>query len=89
MTRVKRIVLDILKPHEPNPIEFATALASVCEGYEVRLIVEEIDERTESIVIEVLSTEIDYSLVSDKIVELGASIHSIDAVDVINEPEGG
>ena len=43
MELVKRLVLDVLKPHSPNPLEFARKLVSLSEGYEVRLVVEEMD----------------------------------------------
>ena len=35
MARVKRIVLDVLKPHQPNTLEFARAIAASGESYQV------------------------------------------------------
>jgi hypothetical protein len=88
MELVKRLVLDVLKPHSPNPLEFARKLVSLFEGYEVRLVVEEMDEKTESIILEISAHDIDFDLISEKIEEMGGSIHSIDEVDVVNAPEG-
>ncbi|MBE9504683.1 MAG: DUF211 domain-containing protein [Proteobacteria bacterium] len=88
MELVKRLLLDVLKPHSPNPLEFARNLASLSEGYEVRLVVEEMDEKTESIILEISAHDIDYDLVSEKIKEMGGSIHSIDEVEVVNAPAG-
>ena len=87
MELVKRLVLDVLKPHSPNPLEFASKLASLSEGYEIRLVVEEMDEKTESIILEISAHDIDFDLISEKIEEMGGSIHSIDEVDVVNAPE--
>lgn len=84
MERVKRLVLDVLKPHKPNPLEFARALVSLCVGYEVRLVVDEMDENTESIILEISAHDIDYELIAEKIKEMGGSIHSIDEVEVVN-----
>jgi hypothetical protein len=88
MELVKRLVLDVLKPHSPNPLEFARKLVGLFEGYEVRLVVEEMDEKTESIILEISAHDIDFDLISEKIEEMGGSIHSIDEVDVVNAPEG-
>ena len=87
MELVKRLVLDVLKPHSPNPLEFARKLVSLSEGYEVRLVVEEMDEKTESIILEISAHDIDFDLISEKIEEMGGSIHSIDEVDALNAPE--
>ena len=84
MERVKRLVLDVLKPHDPNPLEFARELVSLCVGYEVRLVVDEMDEKTESIILEITAHNIDYKLIAEKIKEMGGSIHSIDEVEVVN-----
>ena len=89
MELVKRLVLDVLKPHSPNPLEFARQLAGLSAGYEVRLVVDEMDEKTESIILEICADNIDYDQVAEKVEEMGGSIHSIDEVEVINSPESG
>ena len=35
MSLVKRIVLDVLKPHHPSAIEFSQAIAEVGDDYRV------------------------------------------------------
>ncbi len=82
MPRVKHVVLDVLKPHHPNVLEFAQALAAQGPDFRVRIDVRAVDEKTETIVIEIDAGEIDYASVADIITSLGGSVHSIDQVEV-------
>lgn len=86
MSNLKRIVLDVLKPHQPSGLEFAGALADALEGCRVRLMVDEVDEKTESVILDITGENIDFEAASAKITELGGSVHSVDEVEV--EPEG-
>lgn len=47
MVKVKRLVLDILKPHQPNGLEFASTLAKQTPDCHIKFSVAEVDERTE------------------------------------------
>ncbi|MCK5002949.1 MAG: DUF211 domain-containing protein [Gammaproteobacteria bacterium] len=87
MVYVKRIVLDVLKPHQPNALEFSQTIASVGADYRVHLIVLEVDENTETIQIEVTGNTIDFEAVQSVINDLGGSLHSIDEVEVQSEPD--
>jgi hypothetical protein len=86
MVSVKRMVLDVLKPHQPNALEFSKAVAEVGDDYEVHLTVLAMDEATETTQIVIESTSIDFKLIQDCISELGGSLHSIDEVLVHNKP---
>ncbi len=83
MVKVKRIVLDVLKPHAPNGFEFSMHLAEKCPGCMFNYKVLEVDEKTETVVIIVESENILYEQVAEAIKSMGGSIHSIDEVDVI------
>ncbi len=83
MVNVKRLVLDVLKPHLPNALEFAQALASLDESYCVDVRVLEVDEKTETIRVEVEGKNLDFENISNMIGENGASLHSIDEVSVV------
>jgi len=48
MTMVKRLILDILKPHKPNALDFASSLVELGEDLEVTLTVTAVDEKTEN-----------------------------------------
>ncbi|AKH21842.1 DUF211 domain-containing protein [Sedimenticola thiotaurini] len=81
MTHIKRLLLDILKPHHPDVIDFSKALART-GNCQVRLTVAEIDARTETLQVEIKGDSIDYEQIQAAIAEMGASIHSIDVVEV-------
>ncbi len=88
MVTVKRIVLDVLKPHQPDALAFSQELASLGEGYRVVLEVEEIDEDTQTLRLEISGKSIELAPIEEKIASLGASVHSIDQVEVLNEADG-
>lgn len=83
MVRVKRLVLDVLKPHQPNALEFARAMASLAEGYRVDVRVLEVDEKTETILVSIEGEDLDFDRINTTISENGSSLHSIDEVSVV------
>lgn len=85
MVTVKRIALDILKPHRPNALEFAMNIASQGNGTCVRVTVIEVDEKTETISAVIEGENLQFDLIQQKIKDMGGSLHSIDEVDVCNE----
>ena len=85
MVSVKRIVLDVLKPHHPNGLEFACSIAEQ-SGARVVLTVAEVDERTETVVLEIEGEHLQYEAITAAISDLGGSVHSIDEVVVQSEP---
>ena len=87
MVKVQRVVLDVLKPHTPNGLEFSIQLAEKCPSCRFNFKVLEVDEKTETVVIIVESENIPYDTVSEAITAMGGSIHSIDEVDVIGVNE--
>ena len=80
MSNIKRIILDVLKPHKPSIIELARRISSI-EGISgVNISLEEVDAETDSIKITIEGTNISYDCVEKEISECGAVIHSIDGV---------
>jgi hypothetical protein len=82
MVKIKQILLDVLKLHTPNVLEFAQALADLGHDYRVCIDVKGVDEKTETLLIKVNSEHIDYARIDEVITSLGGSIHSIDSVEV-------
>ena len=82
MTKTRRIVLDVLKPHRPDALEFSTELARLGSDYCVKLVVTGVDKKTESTIVTIESEDIDYDAVKNSIHQMGASVHSIDEVEV-------
>ncbi len=86
MTRVRRVVLDVLKPHKPNVLELGRFLAE--QGHHrIKLTVVEMDEQTETLQIAVEGEDVDFERLRTAIMEFGASLHSIDEVEVESEPD--
>ena len=85
MVSIKSIILDVLKPHHPDSLEFASAIAEKTTGARVELTVDEVDEKTESVVILIEGENLEYEVIEEVISNLGGSVHSIDNVKVINE----
>lgn len=82
MSHIKRLILDVLKPHQPNALEFAQAIAKTGQDYQVLLTVLEVDEKTESLEIEIQGNTIDFDVIQSTINGMGGSLHSIDQVEV-------
>jgi len=89
MVLVKRLVLDVLKPHQPNVLEFSQAIAKAGGDYRVCITVLEIDENTETLQVVVEGNAIDFDAVQSGISDLGGSLHSIDEVEVQSETQAG
>lgn len=77
---VKKLILDVLKPHEPPINEFAVKLASLRGVDRVGVSLAEIDQSTESVKVSIEGSEISIEAVKRSIDELGAVVHSIDEV---------
>ena len=82
MIYVKRIVLDVLKPHQPNGLEFTSAIAEQSPGARVKLTVIEVDEQTETVVIVIEGQDLRYNEITEAISNMGGTVHSIDEVEV-------
>ena len=87
MAVIKRVVLDVLKAHQPNALAFASVIADLGYESQVKITVTEVDEKTESVVLVIQGPNIHFEAISELIVQMGASIHSIDEVEVEGRPE--
>lgn len=77
---IRRLVLDVLKPHNPNVVELSEALSHL-QGIEgVNVIIYEIDQQVENVKIIVAGSSIDFEGIKKKLTEMGATIHSVDEV---------
>lgn len=85
MVRVKRLILDVLKPHKPDGLEFSRTIAEQGMRWRVLYSVEEMDEKTESVTIVVEGEDLRFDLIAAAIENAGGTIHSIDAVEVLGE----
>ena len=85
MTKTRKIVLDVLKPQQPNALDFSAAIAGLGPDYRVKLTVTEVDKSTESTIITIEGTDIKFDDIKAIIEKMGASVHSIDEVEVYGQ----
>lgn len=82
MANVRRLVLDVLKPHSPYMLEIAKQLADLdgIDGVDMSLI--EMDQKVENVKITCEGDSVDYDNVEKVIKANGATIHSVDKISV-------
>jgi hypothetical protein len=80
MGRIRRLVLDTLKPHAPSIIEMADRLSELEAISAVNISIYEMDRKVENAKITIEGDDISYSLVLEVIEEMGGVVHSIDEV---------
>lgn len=78
MGKIRRLVLDALKPHEPTIIEWASQLSELEGTSAVNISIYEIDRQVENAKIIIEGENISYQLSLALIEELGGTVHSID-----------
>ncbi|MBI0583577.1 MAG: DUF211 domain-containing protein [Methanomassiliicoccus sp.] len=77
---MKRVVLDVLKPHHPSIVELSQRL-SVLQGVSgVNISIVEVDQDTETVKITIEGNSIIFEDVENAVTEAGAVIHSVDSV---------
>ena len=80
MAPIRRLVLDVLKPHDPPVTEVAKRLAGLdgVEGTNITLV--EIDQKVTNLKVTIEGAAIEYDAVTEVVEAQGASIHSVDEV---------
>ncbi len=82
---IRRLVLDVLKPHEPGIVQVTRQLSDLdgVTGATSKLV--EIEENVRTIRITIEGEDLDLDVIDAEIADLGGSIHSIDEVSCGNE----
>ena len=60
MTEIRRIVLDVLKPHSPSIVELSKKIAALKGVQGVNCTIEEVDQETESLRVTIEGDSVDY-----------------------------
>ncbi|WP_090623296.1 DUF211 domain-containing protein [Natrinema salaciae] len=77
---IRRLVLDVMKPQEPDILEFADTAAD-CSGVEaVNVMLIETDRKVQNLKFTVEGDGIDATALEEALVDLGGTVHSIDQV---------
>ncbi len=80
MAVIRRIVLDILKPHEPSILDLASLLGDLPGIAGVNILIYEIDRDVENAKITMEGSDIPFERVREVIIDNGGAIHSLDEV---------
>ncbi|MFB6308524.1 MAG: DUF211 domain-containing protein [Haloarculaceae archaeon] len=80
MATVRRIVVDVLKPHEPSLIAFTEAVADTDSVTGVTASLIELDQEVQNVKLTVEGDGVDHTLVEETIEDLGGTVHSVDQV---------
>ena len=80
MATTRRLVLDVLKPHEPPLREFAAELAETETVDAVNATLVEVDRQVETVSVTVESEALEFDRVAAAVEDLGGSVHSVDQV---------
>ncbi|MBI5060892.1 MAG: DUF211 domain-containing protein [Candidatus Aenigmarchaeota archaeon] len=86
MAKIKRIILDVLKPQQPSILDFARFIAELDGIDDVNISLIEMDRNVESVKITIDGSDINYEEVERVVNENGATIHSVDDVFCSNKP---
>ncbi len=77
---IRRIVLDVLKPHSPQLTDLALMLTRDERVSGLNISLKEVDQNTESITITLEGDDLHYDTIKEILEQAGAVIHSIDQV---------
>jgi hypothetical protein len=77
---VKRLVIDILKPHEPSTIAFAQQVAKPNSVAAVNATLIELDNEVKNLKLTLEGDAIEYDDVEAAVEEAGGTVHSVDQV---------
>ncbi|MFB6079990.1 MAG: DUF211 domain-containing protein, partial [Haloferacaceae archaeon] len=80
MAPVLRLVLDVLKPHDPDLVAFAEAVdeSDGVAGVDASLV--ETDREVENVILTIEGQDVRFEAVEEVVTDLGGSIHSVDEV---------
>jgi hypothetical protein len=76
--KIRRIVLDVLKPHDPSIVELAQRIAGLPGVDGVNISIYEVDRKVENAKITVEGTDLDYGDITRLIEDAGGTVHSVD-----------
>lgn len=80
MPDLRRVVLDVLKPHDPPMIEFTDRMAALegVAGATASLI--ELDQEVQNVKLTIEGDALEYATLEETVEALGGTVHSVDQV---------
>ena len=80
MVAVRRLVIDVLKPHEPPLIEFTERVTTLDSVAAATASLVELDQEVQTVKLTVEGNTVSFEAVEDTVEELGGTVHSVDEV---------
>jgi len=80
MATVRRLVLDVLKPHDPPLVAFTDRIAEVGGVVGVSTTLIELDREVQNVEVTLEGDELDVAAIEAAIEQLGGTVHSVDQV---------
>ena len=80
MARVRRVVVDVLKPHDPPILEFTNQLSEVDCVEAVTSSLVELDNEVQNLKLTLEGEDIDLTRIEAEVTNLGGTVHSVDQV---------
>jgi hypothetical protein len=80
MAPIQRLVVDVLKPHDPSLVTFTEELADTACVDALTTSLIELDQEVQNVKLTVEGDDIDVDAVTDGIEDLGGTVHSVDEV---------
>lgn len=80
MSPIRRLVVDVLKPHDPPLPEFASRLADVESVAGVTVTLVELDREVQNVKLTFEGETVEYDAVEAAVERLGGTVHSVDEV---------
>lgn len=80
MAPVRRVVVDVLKPHEPPLVEFTERVSEAAAVEAVTASLVELDREVQNVKLTLEGEALEVEAVDDAVEDLGAAVHSVDEV---------
>jgi len=79
--------LDVLKPHSPSVDYVARALMEVNGVKSVKVNLDELDQKTASLHIQITGDDISLEVITEKLTSLNCAIHSVDEISICEKED--
>ena len=80
MVQIRRLVVDVLKPHEPPTLTFTQQVAEAESVAGINATLIELDKEVQNVKLTIEGESIEYDAVEAVIEDAGGTIHSVDQV---------
>jgi hypothetical protein len=80
MAPVRRLVVDILKPHTPKLLEYTRELSTLESVGGVSASLTELDQEVQNVELTFEGEDLSFDSIEAKVEDLGGTVHSVDEV---------